>query len=167
MELKTDVVLFSKSALEIEILQKALKTSVTRLADSKGVRRDSVLQIPNAVATIRGEQQVIRDLFGLRDNGHIHVSLLCILPRSTMVAVLEQSDGLFVTNVMHDQEHTVVLLSGTLDNWASSIRYWLDSPTVTLREYTTKVINILSGCGASILEGVKAKGGLYYLEHKR
>lgn len=167
MEYKTDVVLFSKSALEIEILQKALKTSVTRLADSTRVRKDSVLQVPNALATLRGETQPIRDLAGLRDNGHVHVSLLCVLPRPTMAAVLEQADGLFVTKVLDSHEHSIVLLSGTLDRWALSIRHWLNEPSHTLREYTTKVINILNGCGANIVEGVKSQGGLYYLEHKR
>lgn len=167
MEYKTDVVLFSKSTIEIEILQKALKTSVTRLADSTRVRKDSVLQVPNALATLRGETQPIRDLVGLRDNGHIHVSLLCVLPRPTMAAVLEQADGLFVTKVLDSHEHSIVLLSGTLDRWALSIRHWLNEPSHTLREYTTKVINILNGCGANIVEGVKSQGGLYYLEHKR
>lgn len=161
MELKTDVVLFSKSVLTHDELRARLKMTVTNLSDSGGIRKGSVLQLANAIAEIQGSKSPTRTPI----KEHTHVGLLCILPDATILQVLTRSNGLVVSPVSNVEGIGLFILSGTLDAWERSITKWLEQPTRTLREFTSLTINVLNSVGAMI-QGVVEKNGLYHLEHK-
>lgn len=165
--MQTGVTVYSYSRLDVEAIRRATKQSPTAVADSNGIKHESILQIPNALQALRGSKTPIRTLSDGRELHHMHVSLLCILPEHTLLQVLMKSDVLCVLSLgVHEGQH-IFLLSGVLSDWRSSIVQWLKNPTQTLREFSTQVMSALGTIGVdrSFIDNLVTKNDrLLYLE---
>jgi len=165
--MKTGVTVLSYSRLDVEAIRRATRQSPTTLADTNGIKHESVLQIPNALQTIRGAKVPIRSLESSRENHHIHVSLLCILPESTLLQVTLKTDGLCILPLGVFEGQHIVAMSGTLAYWKPTITQWLEKPTQTLREFTTQVMSALGTIGVdrTFIDNLVTKSDrLLYLE---
>jgi len=145
----TGVVVFSYSRLDVESVRRAIKISPTAVADSNEIKPTSILQIPNALRTLAGSHIPVRNIEDSREANHMHVSLLCILPESSLKQVLMQTDGLFVLPLGYDEPQHIFLLSGVVTCWRQAIDSWRVKPTKTLEDFTSKVTLALGSIGIS------------------
>lgn len=145
--METGVVVFSYSRLDVEAVRKAIKMSPTSLADAHGIKPSSILQIPNALHTLAGNDSPVRSIEEGREAHHMHVSLLCILPEANLRQVLMQADGLSILPLGYSEPQHIFLLSGTAFCWRQAIDSWRVKPTKTLEDFTSKAVLALGSIG--------------------